>query len=79
LLSRRVDQLTVLLQPAATLPPCPTIRLDINTANNNTPSERAQINAFFERAALRKERLQFEIALDFSDEANSNDEVPQTG
>ena len=70
-LSRRIDAIALVLKWAAESPACPTIRLDINTANSNMPSEREQINALFERAELRRERVQFEVSFEFTADATA--------
>ena len=79
-LSKRIDALVLALAPAASLPPCPEIRLSINAVHGNTPRERADIAAYLERCSVRKERVRFEVELAFDDEAsatgNSHADVP---
>src|SRR5262249_50496210 len=65
-LSRKVDALVLALKPADQLPPCPLIRLAIN-GGGNTHAEQAAITAYIERSQMRRERVTFEVDLEFTD------------
>jgi hypothetical protein len=59
------------LKPVDQFPPCPEISLSINAVYGNTPRQRADIAAYFERCATRRERVRFEVELVFDGEASA--------
>ena len=73
-LSRRIDELAVAFAPESSLPVCPAIFLNFGADGGNTSAERAAIESFFERAAVRGARVRFEVSLAFDEKANAGGE-----
>jgi len=70
-LSRRIDELALMLRPTESLPQCPVIVLALNTARGNSSREKELIASFLERSARRTEKVKFSVELSFDDDASA--------
>lgn len=70
-LSRRIDELALMLRPTESLRQCPVIVLALNTARGNSSREKELIASFLERSARRTEKVKFSVELSFDDDASA--------
>src|SRR5262249_46170367 len=70
-LSRRIDELALMLRPTESLRQCPVIVLALNRARGNSSREKELIASFLERSARRTEKVKFSVELSFDDDASA--------